>query len=229
MTKIQADLHIHSCYSDGEPTPREILMKAVQKKLRVISITDHNTFLGSVEAIRLAKEKKIDILVLIGNEVRTLLGDVLLYCSAPIEIKPYPDLDELSDIADESGCIAVPAHPFDRVRKGIGAKGLELLGKKLYAIECYNAFSSKLVNDKAHKYAEFLGKKCLANSDAHTLKAIGAFSTIMELDLEEGFEGFRKAIISQPLEPNHHETTLLLYLDKWRWSLARRIKPRECF
>ncbi len=38
------DLHIHSCFSDGELTPKEIVNEAVQKNINIISITDHDTF-----------------------------------------------------------------------------------------------------------------------------------------------------------------------------------------
>lgn len=40
---INADLHIHSSYSDGELRPDEIINRAVEKKLQYISITDHDT------------------------------------------------------------------------------------------------------------------------------------------------------------------------------------------
>ena len=42
MNKIQADLHIHSIYSDGTLSPEEILKLAIQKNLQFFSITDHN-------------------------------------------------------------------------------------------------------------------------------------------------------------------------------------------
>ncbi|MGL5151224.1 MAG: PHP domain-containing protein [Clostridium sp.] len=38
-----ADLHIHSSYSDGNITPEEIIEAAIQKGVRCISITDHDT------------------------------------------------------------------------------------------------------------------------------------------------------------------------------------------
>lgn len=38
-----ADLHIHSCYSDGTMTPEEIIDLAKKKCVKVISITDHDS------------------------------------------------------------------------------------------------------------------------------------------------------------------------------------------
>lgn len=46
------DLHIHSTISDGSCTPLEILEEASQRGLTQISITDHNTYKGSFEALK---------------------------------------------------------------------------------------------------------------------------------------------------------------------------------
>ena len=44
MKKI--DMHIHTCYSDGEYTPDEIIKMAQEKNISTIAITDHDTLLG---------------------------------------------------------------------------------------------------------------------------------------------------------------------------------------
>lgn len=40
------DMHMHSCYSDGEFTPMELVELAVEKNIGVMSITDHDTING---------------------------------------------------------------------------------------------------------------------------------------------------------------------------------------
>jgi predicted metal-dependent phosphoesterase TrpH len=40
----RADLHCHSCFSDGSDTPEELLNIAKEKGLKGLSITDHDTF-----------------------------------------------------------------------------------------------------------------------------------------------------------------------------------------
>ncbi len=45
------DLHIHSSFSDGSSTPRQILDKAVRLGLAAVAITDHDTIEGSCEAL----------------------------------------------------------------------------------------------------------------------------------------------------------------------------------
>lgn len=40
------DLHTHTIYSDGELTPDELIREAIDKKVGILSITDHNTIDG---------------------------------------------------------------------------------------------------------------------------------------------------------------------------------------
>ena len=40
------DMHTHTCFSDGELTPNELLIKAEQEGIKTLAITDHDTLLG---------------------------------------------------------------------------------------------------------------------------------------------------------------------------------------
>lgn len=40
------DMHTHTCYSDGELTPNELVRKAEKEGIGTIAITDHDTLLG---------------------------------------------------------------------------------------------------------------------------------------------------------------------------------------
>lgn len=44
--KPYVDMHMHSIYSDGELTPNELIKKAYENNIGIISITDHDTLLG---------------------------------------------------------------------------------------------------------------------------------------------------------------------------------------
>lgn len=46
MKKNLIDLHTHTCYSDGELTPDELIKLAECKNIKTIGITDHDTLLG---------------------------------------------------------------------------------------------------------------------------------------------------------------------------------------
>jgi len=61
------DLHVHTCYSDGEHTPCEIIELAKKHNLDTIAITDHDRVGGVKEAIE--EGNKVGIYVIPGIEV----------------------------------------------------------------------------------------------------------------------------------------------------------------
>ncbi len=58
----EADLHLHSIYSDGTFTPTEIVKHAKELSLSCISITDHDTTDGLDEAFKAASECDIEFI-----------------------------------------------------------------------------------------------------------------------------------------------------------------------
>lgn len=46
---MRADLHVHSVYSDGAHSPEELALFAKQKGVQLISVTDHDSFIGDDE------------------------------------------------------------------------------------------------------------------------------------------------------------------------------------
>lgn len=91
----KADLHIHSFgegtgsydVTDTSNTPQNIVDTAISKGLKVISITDHNEILNSLNAILYAKDK--DILVIPGIEVSTTQGHLLLYFEKKEQLRGF--------------------------------------------------------------------------------------------------------------------------------------------
>jgi 3',5'-nucleoside bisphosphate phosphatase len=53
------DLQLHSNFSDGYLSPKEIVMELEKRKIRVASLTDHNTTAGLTEFKKEAKKKNI--------------------------------------------------------------------------------------------------------------------------------------------------------------------------
>jgi 3',5'-nucleoside bisphosphate phosphatase len=58
----EADLHLHSIYSDGTFTPAEILKYAQGFSLSCISITDHDTVEGLAEAFKVLPQFDIELI-----------------------------------------------------------------------------------------------------------------------------------------------------------------------
>jgi len=172
MLKLYGDLHIHSIVSDGALHPSEIVKISRLKSINVISITDHNTFLGSVVASKYV-DKKSQVLIY-GAEVKTYLGEVLLLC--PHTIKISYDLSTLVDICKENNCLLVPSHPYDILRLGI-RWGINL--KIWDAIEIFNSSSDPISNTITYILARDLNIPLLANSDAHVGELIGSAFNII--------------------------------------------------
>lgn len=75
----KADLHIHTNASDGDLSPEALINKVAEKGLQTISITDHDTIRGYLDAKELAAEKGIEIIpgveistVWVGREIHVL-------------------------------------------------------------------------------------------------------------------------------------------------------------
>jgi 3',5'-nucleoside bisphosphate phosphatase len=63
----KADLHIHSTASDGKYTPAEIVKKAAERGLSVISLTDHDTYSGYFEARAAGVDSGVHVIA--GTEI----------------------------------------------------------------------------------------------------------------------------------------------------------------
>jgi len=67
-----ADLHTHTNFSDGELSPSEILNEALIKKIKYLSITDHDTLSGYKKAKKILSDPFYNQITLIpGVEIST--------------------------------------------------------------------------------------------------------------------------------------------------------------
>ncbi|MCX8195293.1 MAG: PHP domain-containing protein [Candidatus Micrarchaeota archaeon] len=184
---LRADLHVHTCYSiDSLAQPEAMLEAAVKKKLSAIAITDHNEIEGAIQAARAARKNRLPLQVIIGEEVATSEGDLLVYfLKKKIE---GGSLGEVLAEAKRQGAITCAAHPYDAKRHGIQLERLqpELL-QKIDAIETFNArVLLPKHNELAGKFAARFQKPFIAGSDAHHPSEVGTayteFSGIRKID-----------------------------------------------
>lgn len=91
----RADIHIHSYglengsydVTDESMTPKAIVDLAIEENLEVISITDHNEISNSIEAFKYAEDE--NLLVLLGIEVSTVNGHLLVYFPTVDKLKKF--------------------------------------------------------------------------------------------------------------------------------------------
>lgn len=69
VMKDMIDLHVHSNASDGTFSPREIVEYAVEKGLRAVALTDHDTTDGIEEAVAAAEGTSLEVIP--GIEIST--------------------------------------------------------------------------------------------------------------------------------------------------------------
>ena len=79
------DLHIHTTYSDGTYSVKEILKEAQEKKLEVISITDHDNVKAYKEIGKIDVNNFYSGKIITGCEFKCVLPEYNL----PIEILGY--------------------------------------------------------------------------------------------------------------------------------------------
>ncbi len=167
-----AELHSHSNHShDGRDSVRKMLDAAISKGLDIISITDHNTVNGSMEAKEIVESEHLPIIVLPGVEISTQEGHLLAY-GVSRDFEAGAPMTETAKLVKNAGGVAAEAHPFQVHRNGV--LRLSKVIDAVDAVEVFNAkfyigFCNRLANYFATKYQ----KSSIAGSDAHCSGAIG--------------------------------------------------------
>jgi hypothetical protein len=213
---ISACIHIHTKYSPDSPTePKDIVKFAKKLNLDVLGITDHYTSKGAIETRKIAKEK--GIIVLIGQEVKTNYGDVLVFGT---EDSLKTDFFGLIDKARSEGLLVILPHPFDLMRKksavgvNISRENLNRAAKKMDAIEVFNSRCFlNAYNEQAEKFADSHNLPGIAGADAHLLEELeNARNTI---SCEKNEEEVYKAIRGGRVVWRGKRTSIFSYLKRY--------------
>ena len=65
-TQLPIDMHCHSTRSDGTFSPSEVVQKAHEKGVKVLSLSDHDTVLGILEARQTADSLGMTLILTVG-------------------------------------------------------------------------------------------------------------------------------------------------------------------
>jgi len=68
---MKIDLHSHTFCSDGILSPEDLVARAVEKKLNVLAITDHDTVAGLAAAAAYIKQQQLPLQLIDGVEIST--------------------------------------------------------------------------------------------------------------------------------------------------------------
>jgi DNA polymerase (family X) len=127
---IQAELHTHSTWSDGQVSIREMAQAALDRGLKVLAITDHSGSLGiaggmSVDAVRRRSVEMQAVQKELGDSLRLLQG-------AEVEIRADGSLDYPDEVLAELDIVIASLHT------GLRQPGETVTGRMLNAIRNHN-------------------------------------------------------------------------------------------
>lgn len=219
----RADLHMHTCHSDGAPTVRALLAHVAHRTvLDVIAITDHDTITGAREACELSLRMGYPFEIIVGEEVSTrqghLVGLFLREC-----IPPGMSAADTVAAIHAGGGLAFAPHPFFRAEQIEGRPiTMEGLGRlvddlDLDALETLNGTPTLgAANRRAARYnATFRHLPALGNSDAHIREAVGKGYTTFPGTTAAALRAAIGAGTTQPHAQRYTARELLTYLYFW--------------
>lgn len=222
---LALELHCHSEHShDGVDPVEEMLAHAEAVGLDGIAITDHDTIDGSLEAVDRADA--YDLVALTGVEVSSAAGHVL-GIGVDREIpRGQSFAATVADIHDAGG-VAVVAHPYQTLRKGVLAdESVDPADLTIAdAIETYNSrFLTGRTNRQAARLAERLDIPATAGSDAHVAEMVGKATTLV--DAEPDPEAILTAIREGRTRIDGGRTPLWVTLRQAAGTARRRARRR---
>jgi hypothetical protein len=186
---MKVDLHVHTCYSrDSLNSLETIVVTCQQRGLDKVAITDHNTIAGALALQELAPE-----LVIVGQEIKTPVGEMIAYFLEEEIPKGLPPQETIARIRAQGGIVGVP-HPLDRLRRE--AMRWANLMKIIDQVDALEAFNARVTfpadNRRAEELARQRGLLVTAGSDAHAACEIG--QAYMEMPPFDGKEEFMQSL-----------------------------------
>lgn len=222
--KVKIDFHAHTCFSkDSESKVGKVLQKAVEMGLDGIAITDHGNVQGALEAKRIAKEKKLPIIVIVGQEILTPHGEVMgLFLKKGIGKCSVGDA--IAQIKMQGGVVSIP-HPFDFAR-GSALHPKWILEKELAQVDAMETLNARVyaagMNKSAEEFAKKHGLAQLGGSDAHTLFEVARAYTVVEAKGKSERE-IKKAILLGKTRAEGKTSSPLVHLFSRYASLKKKI------
>ncbi len=218
---IVCDLHTHTSWSHDCSVPAEELLDAAEEiGLGGIAVTDHNVFGGALEAVELARDRRL--IVIPGEEMKTKgQGEVIgLFLREEIP-RGLSFEDTIAAVRAQGGLVFLP-HPFDRRHAIPDPVTLHRHLAEIDMLEVYNArLLKETYNDEALRFARKYNLLQGAGSDAHVLPGLGTGAVRMRefRTPEEFLISLRSAeILRRPKS--------LTYLQSLKWVAQVKEKVR---
>ena len=158
MNEYLVNLHIHTHYSDGTGSHREVAEAALEVGLDAVIVTDHNVLVQGLDGYYENLDRRV--LLLTGEEIHDVHRDPqknhLLVLGAGRELADQAgDPQQLIQAVRRSGGLSFLAHPIDPAAPAVGEPDISWVDWKVTGftgIELWNGFSEfkSRIHSKAH-------------------------------------------------------------------------------
>ena len=225
----QADLHIHTHFSDSTSSPQEVLEQADAQGISCISITDHDTIDGIQPTVGLAKSFGIEIIpgIELSSEMNGKDIHVLGYCF------DYKDQDfieqvcfmqdsriiRMKEMIEKLHAIGVDNITFEEVSrlaqsKSVGRPHLAAVLKEKGWVNTIQAAFNKYLADGAPAHVpKFRQTPAQAIDLVHRAGGVAVLAHPMLTNVDELIPGFVEAGLDglEAQYPNKSETVIQFY------------------
>ena len=200
------DLHSHTHYSDGALTPDDLMLRAVEKGVEVLAITDHDT----VDAYRYGARSNPDIRIVPGIELSTQWENTGIHVLG-LNIDPHSDaMSEAAKLQSDARL-----ERARRIGENLDKKGIEgaFEGASALSMSGYIGrphFARHLINIGAVDSMDAAFKKYLGDGKAGDVRQYWA-------ELPQVVQWIRDAngipVLAHPLKYKLTRTKLKRFLD----------------
>jgi predicted metal-dependent phosphoesterase TrpH len=212
------DLHCHTSASfDSLATVAAVVRAAAARGLTHLAVTDHDRIDAAIRARDIAPP---ELTIIIGEEVKTVDGDLIAVFLDKVVPPGMSALETIAAVREQGGLVGVP-HPFDRFR-GFGHKSgllLDEIADKVDWIEAYNArVLGGSANERAAAFAREHNLPGVCASDSHTVIEVGVSSTVVF-----GDPGTAAGLLAALAHVEMHPARATFYVRAWT-PLAKMIQ-----
>ena len=206
LEMLRTELHCHNVYSNGhvgelEPpfdcnVPiNEQLEKALESKLDILFVTNHNTLDGfkQITEYKNNHEKFSNIEIYPAVEITTDKEAHVLVYGLHDEIKSNQTIDEIIDAAKSQDAVTIAPHPFSLI---------DALRNDSLKCDLFEVFNSSNIDIYSNKKAEIFAKEknllTIAGSDSHVASTIGRCTNMINAqnNLDDVIYAMKKGKIS---------------------------------
>jgi hypothetical protein len=206
LEMLRTELHCHNVYSNGhvgelEPpfdcnvSINEQLEKALESKLDILFVTNHNTLDGfkQITEYKNNHEKFSNMEIYPAVEITTDKEAHVLVYGLHDEIKSNQTIDEIIDAAKSQDAVTIAPHPFSLI---------DALRNDSLKCDLFEVFNSSNIDIYSNKKAEIFAKEknllTIAGSDSHVASTIGRCTNMINAqnNLDDVIYAMKKGKIS---------------------------------